>query len=148
MIHFLKEAPGKSMPLFKMLGLLETRFHCSVSVSEVNKLKDICSITEELGGRMISLTQSARTSPPSNFERVSAKTGKKYIYCFIFGEKSFQIFRGFFCCSLNDSSMFYFFDIMTKFYMYFSQKYYLLTQNVFFCVFYKLVFRSPTSFIA
>lgn len=71
LLFVFQEVPGNSMPLFKLVELLETRYHCSVSISEVNKLKDVCTITDDSGGRSISLTPEVRCSPPSNFEKVS-----------------------------------------------------------------------------
>lgn len=59
------------MPLFKLIDLLESRYHANVSVSEINKLKDVCRITDELGGRIITLTSDIRTSPQSGLTRVS-----------------------------------------------------------------------------
>ncbi|XP_074027472.1 meiosis regulator and mRNA stability factor 1-like protein isoform X2 [Leptinotarsa decemlineata] len=68
-IGVLQEVPDKCMPLFKFLDLLESRYNCTVSVSEVNKLKDVCKITDDLGSRIISLTQEIRTSPPPSLSR-------------------------------------------------------------------------------
>ncbi|XP_018577487.1 meiosis regulator and mRNA stability factor 1 [Anoplophora glabripennis] len=65
-IALLQDVPDKCMPLFKFIELLESRYHCTVSVSEVNKLKDICKITDDLGSRIISLTQEVKASPPPN----------------------------------------------------------------------------------
>lgn len=62
-ISILQEARGNRMPLFKLLELLESRFHTNVSVSDVNKLKDVCKITDELSGRVISLLPEIRNSP-------------------------------------------------------------------------------------
>lgn len=58
------------MPLFKLLELLETRYQCNVSISEINKLKDICIIIEELDGRVVTLTPEVRSSPPPHIGRV------------------------------------------------------------------------------
>jgi meiosis arrest female protein 1 len=58
------------MPLFKFIELLESRYHCTVSVSEVNKLKDVCKITDNLGSRIISFTQQFKSSPPPNLSKV------------------------------------------------------------------------------
>lgn len=58
------------MPLFKFIGLLESRYNCTISVSEVNKLKDVCKITEDLGSRVISLNEEVKTSPSPNLSRV------------------------------------------------------------------------------
>lgn len=54
------------MPLFKLLELLEIRFHINVPCSEVIKLKDISKITEERAGRVIHLMPDVRTSPNSS----------------------------------------------------------------------------------
>lgn len=68
--RLLQEVPDKCMPLFKFIDLLESRYHCTVSVSEVNKLRDICRITDECGSRIISLSHELKTSPPPNFSKV------------------------------------------------------------------------------
>lgn len=68
------------MPLFKLLELLETRYHSNVSMSEVNKLKDICEITEDTDGRVVSLTPEVRCSPPLNIGRVG---NTRPLYLFI-----------------------------------------------------------------
>ncbi|KAF5297348.1 hypothetical protein FQA39_LY12187 [Lamprigera yunnana] len=67
-IALLREVPQNSMPLFKFFELAETRYHCSISLSEVNKLKDICKISEGHGGRMISLTPEACAAVPACME--------------------------------------------------------------------------------
>jgi meiosis arrest female protein 1 len=69
-ISILQEAPDNNMPLFKFIELLESRYHCTVSVSEVNKLKDVCKITDNLGSRIISFTQQFKSSPPPNLSKV------------------------------------------------------------------------------
>ncbi|XP_044758548.1 meiosis regulator and mRNA stability factor 1 isoform X2 [Coccinella septempunctata] len=69
-VNILQEAPEKCMALFKFMALLESRYHCTISVSEVNKLKDVCKITEEQGCRIISLTQEVKASPPPNLNKI------------------------------------------------------------------------------
>ncbi|KAF5302980.1 hypothetical protein FQA39_LY10158 [Lamprigera yunnana] len=64
----LREVPQNSMPLFKFFELAESRYHCTISLSEVNKLKDICKISEGHGGRMISLTPEACAAVPACME--------------------------------------------------------------------------------
>lgn len=66
------------MPLFKLLELLESRFHTNVSLSEVNKLKDICKITDGVTGRIISLAADVRSSPTGGFNRVSISV---FVFC-------------------------------------------------------------------
>nr|XP_008196767.1 PREDICTED: meiosis arrest female protein 1 isoform X2 [Tribolium castaneum] len=68
-ISILQEAPDNNMPLFKFMELLESRFHCTVSVSEVNKLKDIIKISDNLGSRIISFTQQMKIFPPPNLSK-------------------------------------------------------------------------------
>lgn len=58
------------MPLFKLIELLESRYLCTVSVSDINKLKDICKITEVSGSRIISFTPQFKASPPPNVTKV------------------------------------------------------------------------------
>ncbi|KAK9887694.1 hypothetical protein WA026_000015 [Henosepilachna vigintioctopunctata] len=70
-VNILQEAPEKCMALFKFMTLMESRYQCTLSVSEVNKLKDVCKITEEQGCRIISLTQELKTSPPPNFNKIT-----------------------------------------------------------------------------
>lgn len=54
------------MPLFKLLELLETRYHSNVPTSEVIKMKDVCRITEDSGGRVVFLAPEFRSSPTPN----------------------------------------------------------------------------------
>nr|CAH7737791.1 unnamed protein product [Callosobruchus chinensis] len=63
-VSILQEAPEKSLPLYRLIDILESRYHCTVPISEVNKLKDVCNITVTDGSRFISLTQNMKTSPP------------------------------------------------------------------------------------
>ncbi|KAL3273484.1 hypothetical protein HHI36_014925 [Cryptolaemus montrouzieri] len=69
-VNILQEAPEKSMALFKFMALMESRYQCTLSVSEVNKLKDICKIKEQQGCRIISLTQEVKSSPPPNLNKI------------------------------------------------------------------------------
>ncbi|CAH1954341.1 unnamed protein product [Acanthoscelides obtectus] len=63
-VSILQEAPEKCLPLYRLIDLLESRYHCTVPISEVNKLKGVCNITVTDGSRFISLTQNMKTSPP------------------------------------------------------------------------------------
>ncbi|KAK9739278.1 MARF1 LOTUS domain [Popillia japonica] len=76
-VALLQEVPGNRMLLFKLIALLESRYHVNVSVSEINKLKDICKIIDELGGRIVTLISGIRTSPQANLSRTSI------LYCSI-----------------------------------------------------------------
>ena len=61
---FFQEVPEYRMPLFKLIELLETKFHTNASVSDINKLKDISKITDSDNGRIISLIQEYRSATP------------------------------------------------------------------------------------
>ncbi|XP_050298717.1 meiosis regulator and mRNA stability factor 1 isoform X2 [Anthonomus grandis grandis] len=66
-VSLLQEVPDKKMPLFQFMELLESRYHCTVSVSRVSKLKDVVKINDERGSRIIYLTEEAtRISPAQN----------------------------------------------------------------------------------
>ncbi|XP_030758760.1 meiosis regulator and mRNA stability factor 1 isoform X2 [Sitophilus oryzae] len=88
-VNILQDMPEKRMPLFKFMEQLELKYHCTVSVSEVNKLKDSVKIYDEMGSRMISLTQEAKTNPTNNLSQMMVP------YCIIHCPKGLQS-RGFF----------------------------------------------------
>ncbi|XP_076269252.1 meiosis regulator and mRNA stability factor 1-like protein isoform X4 [Rhynchophorus ferrugineus] len=83
-ISILQEVIDKKMPLFKFMEQLELKYHCTVSVSEVNKLKDVVKIYDEMGSRMISLTQEAKISPTHNLSQMMVP------YCIIHCPKGLQ----------------------------------------------------------
>lgn len=62
-VMLLQEVPGYRLPLFKFREMYENRFMISVSVSELYKMKDVCTITEDPGCRMISLNADHRNTP-------------------------------------------------------------------------------------
>ncbi|XP_044272582.1 meiosis regulator and mRNA stability factor 1 [Tribolium madens] len=68
-ISVIQEVPDNNMPLFKFMELLESRYNYAVSVSEVNKLKDICKISDNLGCRIISFPQQMKVFPPPNLSK-------------------------------------------------------------------------------
>ncbi|KAK5640693.1 hypothetical protein RI129_009240 [Pyrocoelia pectoralis] len=67
-VALLQEAPHNRMPLFKFFGLVEDRYQCNISLSEVNQLKDICKIATGQGGRMISLTNKGASALPLHLQ--------------------------------------------------------------------------------
>lgn len=66
-VMLLQEVPGHKLPLFKFREMYESRFMISISVSEIYKLKDVCIITEDPGGRMVSLHPDHRSTPSPCF---------------------------------------------------------------------------------
>ncbi|KAH1026039.1 hypothetical protein HUJ05_010628 [Dendroctonus ponderosae] len=94
-ISVLQDAPNKSMHLFKFMELLESRYHCTVSISEVNKLKNVVCISDERGSRVISLTEEAiKVDPSYNLSQPMIPQ------CVIHCPKSMQTFGW---CELNFS---------------------------------------------
>lgn len=62
-VMLLQEVPGHKLPLFKFREMYESRFMISISVSELYKMKDVCIITEDPSGRMVSLNPDHRNTP-------------------------------------------------------------------------------------
>ncbi|GAB1869017.1 Meiosis regulator and mRNA stability factor 1 [Camponotus japonicus] len=62
-VLLLQEVPGHKLPLFKFREMYESRFMISVSVSELYKMRDVCIITEDPSGRMVSLNPDHRNTP-------------------------------------------------------------------------------------
>lgn len=54
-VALLSEVPGGRLQLFKFREMFERRFHDSVGVSDLYKMKDVVSISEDLTGRMVQL---------------------------------------------------------------------------------------------
>ena len=75
-VMLLQEVPGHKLPLFKFREMYESRFMISISISELYKMKDVCIITDDPTGRMVSLSPDHRNTPsPSlNTTLVSKKT--------------------------------------------------------------------------
>ncbi|EEB14807.1 conserved hypothetical protein [Pediculus humanus corporis] len=70
--QLLSEIPQNKTPLFRFTELFKSRFLNSVSVSELNKMKDVCVITEEDGGRMITANTRSQISSYPNQEKKEA----------------------------------------------------------------------------
>lgn len=62
-MSLLKEVPGLKLPLFKFLEMFESRYVTTISVSDLYRLKDVCVITDESSGRMVSLHSNHRNTP-------------------------------------------------------------------------------------
>uniref|UniRef100_A0A0A9Z6Z8 Limkain-b1 n=2 Tax=Lygus hesperus TaxID=30085 RepID=A0A0A9Z6Z8_LYGHE len=59
-ISLLQDVPQHVLPLFKFLELFEARYVTPISVSDLFKLKDVCTITDESSGRMVALNSKLR----------------------------------------------------------------------------------------
>lgn len=66
-VMLLQEVPGHKLPLFTFREMYESRFMISISVSELYKMKDVCTITDDSSGRMVSLTPEHRNTPSPCF---------------------------------------------------------------------------------
>lgn len=62
-VMLLQEVPGHKLPLFKFREMYESRFMITISVSELYKMKDVCIVTEDPDGRMVSLNPDHRNTP-------------------------------------------------------------------------------------
>lgn len=80
-VMLLQEVPGHKLPLFKFREMYESRFMISISVSELYKMKDVCLITEDTNGRMVSLNPDHRNTPsPCNTTQVCYHMVSLYEY--------------------------------------------------------------------
>ncbi|KAK2576438.1 hypothetical protein KPH14_005771 [Odynerus spinipes] len=80
-VMLLQEVPGHKLPLFKFREMYESRFMISISISELYKMKDVCNVTEDSSGRMVSLNPDHRNTPSPCF---STSTQEGYVelpYC-------------------------------------------------------------------
>ncbi|XP_023712451.1 meiosis regulator and mRNA stability factor 1 isoform X5 [Cryptotermes secundus] len=66
-ISLLLEVPGHCLPLFKFRELFESRYLTSISMSDMYKMKDVCLISEDLSGRMVTLNPDHRNTPSPIF---------------------------------------------------------------------------------
>ncbi|KAK0092688.1 hypothetical protein PV326_000848 [Microctonus aethiopoides] len=86
-VMLLQEVPGHRLPLFKFREMYESRFMISVSVSELYKMKDVCIITEDPGGRMVSLNPDHRNTPSPGFGSESQDGLLELPYCIVHTQK-------------------------------------------------------------
>ncbi|XP_076763661.1 meiosis regulator and mRNA stability factor 1-like protein isoform X1 [Xylocopa sonorina] len=82
-VMLLQEVPGHKLPLFKFLEMYESRFMITISVSELYKMKDVCIITEDPSGRMVSLNPDHRNTPSPCFNNTAQEEQIELPYCTI-----------------------------------------------------------------
>nr|XP_012145387.1 PREDICTED: meiosis arrest female protein 1 isoform X2 [Megachile rotundata] len=82
-VMLLQEVPGHKLPLFKFREMYECRFMISISVSELYKMKDVCIVTEDPGGRMVSLNPDHRNTPSPCFNTTTQEEQVELPYCTI-----------------------------------------------------------------
>ncbi|XP_015588590.1 meiosis regulator and mRNA stability factor 1 isoform X2 [Cephus cinctus] len=86
-VMLLQEVPGHKLPLFKLREMYESRFMISISVSELYKMKDVCIITEDPDGRMVSLNPDHRNTPSPCFSNNTQDGNFDFPYCIIHTQK-------------------------------------------------------------
>lgn len=57
MNSLLSEIPQRRLPLFKFRELYEQRFHTSVSLADLHRLRDILCVTDDVHGRCVVFLQ-------------------------------------------------------------------------------------------
>lgn len=62
-VSLLQDVPGHRLPLFKFREMFENRYLSSISVSDMYKLRDVCLVSEEPNGRMVTLNPQHRNTP-------------------------------------------------------------------------------------
>ncbi|XP_076241468.1 meiosis regulator and mRNA stability factor 1-like protein [Calliopsis andreniformis] len=82
-VMLLQEVPGHKLPLFKFREMYESRFMISISVSELYKMKDVCFVTEDPSGRMVSLNPDHRNTPSPCFNTTTQEEHVELPYCTI-----------------------------------------------------------------
>ncbi|XP_025073854.1 meiosis regulator and mRNA stability factor 1 [Pogonomyrmex barbatus] len=86
-VMLLQEVPGHKLPLFKFREMYESRFMISISVSELYKMRDVCIITEDPSGRMVSLNPDHRNTPSPCFSNTIQDGQVKLPYCIMHTSK-------------------------------------------------------------
>ncbi|XP_076160269.1 meiosis regulator and mRNA stability factor 1-like protein isoform X2 [Ptiloglossa arizonensis] len=80
-VMLLQEVPGHKLPLFKFREMYESRFMITISISELYKMKDVCIITEDPDGRMVSLNPDHRNTPSPCFNTATQEEQVELPYC-------------------------------------------------------------------
>ncbi|KAJ8664397.1 hypothetical protein QAD02_006059 [Eretmocerus hayati] len=86
-VMLLQEVPGHKLPLFKFREMYESRFMISISISELYKMKDVCIITEDPSGRMVSLNPDHRNTPSPCLNATMDPQNLELPYCTIHAQK-------------------------------------------------------------
>lgn len=59
----LLDVPGRKIPLFKFRELFEKRYHRSIGIAELHKLRDVATLQENMSGRIVILNSDYRNTP-------------------------------------------------------------------------------------
>ncbi|XP_012273569.1 meiosis regulator and mRNA stability factor 1 isoform X2 [Orussus abietinus] len=86
-VMLLQDVPEHRLPLFKFRQMYESRFMSSISVSEMHKMRDVCTITEEADGRMVTLNPDHRNTPSPCASIVTQNGLVELPYCTIHARK-------------------------------------------------------------
>ncbi|XP_014205726.1 meiosis regulator and mRNA stability factor 1 [Copidosoma floridanum] len=86
-VMLLQEVPEHKLPLFKFREMFESRFMVSIGMSELYKMKDVCVITDDPSGRMVSLNPDHRNTPSPNLNTTLDGQSLELPYCTIHAQK-------------------------------------------------------------
>ncbi|XP_064477912.1 meiosis regulator and mRNA stability factor 1-like isoform X2 [Ornithodoros turicata] len=70
LVQLLKDASHGSLPLFRLQELFENRYNCSISLSEIDKLRDKVSVVDTPSGRMVTLNAKVHSKDSSSSHAV------------------------------------------------------------------------------
>ncbi|XP_075231628.1 meiosis regulator and mRNA stability factor 1-like protein [Lycorma delicatula] len=80
-IAILLEVPGHQLPLFKFREMFESRYLNPISASDLNRLRDICEISEGVNGRTILLNKEHYKSTSPQFPSFNNQDSNTVQHC-------------------------------------------------------------------
>ncbi|KAL7299894.1 hypothetical protein TKK_0007222 [Trichogramma kaykai] len=86
-VMLLQEVAGHTLPLFKFRDMYENRYLSTISISELYKLRDVCLISDDTTGRMVSLNPDHRDTPPICLNTTLDGQALELPYCLIHAQK-------------------------------------------------------------
>ncbi|XP_044014139.1 meiosis regulator and mRNA stability factor 1-like [Aphidius gifuensis] len=86
-ILLLQEVPGHKLPLFKFREMYESRFLMTLSTSDLYKMKDVCFISEDPTGRIISLNPDLRNTSSPFLENILEDEPVEFPYCTVHSQQ-------------------------------------------------------------
>uniref|UniRef100_A0A1B6CMW8 HTH OST-type domain-containing protein n=2 Tax=Clastoptera arizonana TaxID=38151 RepID=A0A1B6CMW8_9HEMI len=93
----LSEVPGYVLPLFTFVDLFQNRYHTSLSISELYRMRDVCIIMGEKSRRTIHLNTQYKNTylPQSNFSKNEIGQLNMVVpYCILHGSQQLGCEKG------------------------------------------------------
>lgn len=78
-IAFLQSIPGQVLPLFKFRELFESHYLNSISLSDLYRMRDICTISETAGGRIVELNHKYKNY--SSLTQMISRQENEFPFC-------------------------------------------------------------------